>query len=490
MTQSLWMEETLPEFQVLESNQEAAVCIIGAGMAGLCCAYELAKRGKSVIVLERKSLAEGETLRTTAHLTWELDERYQELVPIYGETHTRLIADSHAAAIDYIEKVVTEEQIDCDFTRINGYLFSALGSPKQEVNREQEVLAHLGLSLQLTDKGLLFPHQAKFHIGKYIRGLTEAITKYGGKIYTHTTVTQIEDDAPCTIQTEAGPVISAKQVIVATCTPINDRYMIHTKQAPYRTYVIAAEIPKDHLEDALYWDTAEPYHYIRTQKSRESTEFDWLIIGGKDHKTGQMDHYENLFSSLEEWARLRYPEMGKVKYRWSGQIFAPVDSAAFIGQNPHEPHTYIVTGHSGNGMTYGAIAALLIPDLIEGKNHPWKEVYDPARKSLSSWTNFLKENANVAVQYTDWLTPGEIEHVKKLPSQEGAILREGMEKLAVYKDENEQVHIYSAICPHLWGCVHWNPIEKTWDCPCHGSRFDKEGNTICGPAIKGLEKRS
>lgn len=483
-TKSLWMEEKLPHFRNLENDLEVDICIIGAGLAGLSCAYELAKKGKSVVILERSSLANNETLRTTAHLTWALDSRYYKLIDIYGEDQTKLIAESHAKAIDYIEELVLEEKIDCDFERVNGYL---IAEPKSDIlDKEVEALKKIGLKVKKTPEGLLFPKQAQFHISKYLKGLITAIKKFGGEIYTKTPALHIKDGDPCIVRTEKGNQITAANVIVTTCSPINNRFYIHTKQTPYRTYVIVGTIPKNLTPHALYWDTEDPYHYVRMQDNNQDRSFDWIIIGGEDHKTGQEKENGVLFSLLEAWARQRFSEMGEIKYRWSGQVYEPVDSLAFIGHNPHDNHIYVVTGHSGNGMTYGSISAMLLTDLIFGKKNPWEKLYSPSRKTLSTTTTFLEENGNVALQYLDWLTPGELKSIQKLPDQEGAILRSGLRKIAVYKDKNNQIHAHSAFCPHLGGCVKWNKVEKTWDCPCHGSRFDPYGNVLCGPAKRNL----
>ena len=484
-TKSLWMEEKLPVFQNLKTDFKVDVCIIGAGLAGLSCAYELAKNGKSVAILERGALASNETLRTTAHLTWALDPRYYKLIDIYGQDHTKLIAESHSKAIDYIEKVVLEEKIDCDFERLDGYL---LAEPKSDVlDKEAEALKKIGIKVKKTSEGLLFPKQAQFHISKYLKGLIAAFIKFGGQIYTNTPAMQFKDGTPCIVTTEKGNQITATNIIVTTCSPINNRFFIHTKQCPYRTYVIVATIPKNLTPHALYWDTEDPYHYVRMQTNNQDTVFDWIIIGGEDHKTGQDKENGVLFSLLEAWGRQKFSEMGEIKYRWSGQVFEPVDSLAYIGHNPHDNHTYVVTGHSGNGMTYGSIAAMLLSDLILGKENPWEKLYHPSRKTLSATATFLEENGNVALQYVDWLTPGELKSIEKLPDQEGAILRTGLHKIAVYRDKNNQIHAHSAFCPHLGGCVRWNKVEKTWDCPCHGSRFDPYGNVICGPAKRCLK---
>jgi Rieske Fe-S protein len=332
---------------------------------------------------------------------------------------------------------------------------------------------------------LRFQNQAQFHIIKYLQGLTKAILKHGGKIFGESHVSHVEDGSPCLVKTEGGT-IYAQSVIMATCSPVNNRFLIHTKQAGYRTYVIAASIPKGEIKKALYWDTEDPYHYIRTLE--RDAESEWVIVGGEDHKTGQGISSDRLYEHLEKWARERFHKMGKIQYRWSGQVFEPIDSLSFIGKNPGDKNIYVVTGDSGNGLTHGTIAGILIPALLSHKTHPWEKLYDPSRISFLATGDFVAENVNTALQYKDWFTPGEKKKVEALPTDKGIVLRKGLKKIAVYKDENNEVHVHSAFCPHLGGCVRWNDGEKRWDCPCHASRFDAKGNVITGPALCGLKK--
>jgi nitrite reductase/ring-hydroxylating ferredoxin subunit len=276
--------------------------------------------------------------------------------------------------------------------------------------------------------------------------------------------------------------------VVTTNTPINDRVAIHTKQAPYLTYAIGARVPRGTVARALYWDTLDAYHYIRLQPMGRGR--DVLIVGGEDHKSGQADDQPERWDRLEAWARERFPKMSPVEYRWSGMVMETTDGLAFIGRNPSDAeNVYIATGDSGMGMTHGTIAGILLTDLILGRENPWGAIYDPSRKPVwgMAWKEFLVENANVAKEYArDWIGGGDVSSVKEVRRGEGAILRRGLEKVAVYRDERGTVHERSAVCPHLGCIVHWNPGEKTWDCPCHGSRFDPRGRVISGPASSPL----
>jgi Rieske Fe-S protein len=267
---------------------------------------------------------------------------------------------------------------------------------------------------------------------------------------------------------------------------VNDIVTIHTKQAAYRTFVVGLPVSRGSVPRALYWDTPDPYHYVRLVPG---TEGDVLIVGGEDHKTGQEDDAEERFARLIAWTRERFPTTGDAVYSWSGQIMEPIDGMAFIGRNPGDArNVYIATGDSGNGMTHGTIAGILLTDLILGRDNPWATLYDPSRITLRAASEFAKENLNVAVQYADLVTGGEIDSTDQLASDTGAVLRRGLNKIAAYRDPNGQLHELSAVCPHLGCIVQWNSTEKTWDCPCHGSRFEAQGNVINGPAITGLHR--
>src|SRR5690606_3145136 len=282
-----------------------------------------------------------------------------------------------------------------------------------------------------------------------------------------------------------GHLVTADAVIVATNVPVNDRLAIHTKQAPYMTYVIAAPGPKGSVPPPLAGDTGVPSHYLRIQPAEEA---DLLIVGGEDHKSGQADDTAERHARLEAWARERFPFMGEVGWRWGGQVMESLDYLGYIGRNPmDDDNVYVATGDSGMGLTHGTIAGMLLSDIIAGYENPWAGLYDPARKPLRAAREFAAENANVARQYADWVTGGEVDSAAEVAPGSGALIRRGLHKVAVYRDPSGQLHERSAACPHLGCVVHWNAAEKTWDCPCHGSRFDALGKVINGPANVDLE---
>ena len=494
---SSWMATAdVPDAPALTRDERADVCVVGAGIAGLTTAYLLAKReGRRVVVLDDGPIAGGETCHTTAHLSNANDDRYHELERMHGERGARLAAESHTAAIDFIEEVVRAESIDCDFERLDGYLFVPPGESTEQLGEELRAAHRAGLHeveyvervpYEAYDFGaaLRFPRQGQFHILKYIGGLAEAARRAGATIYTRTHADRIEGGGRARVETSGGAV-EAGAVVVATNTPVNDRVRIHTKQAPYRTYVVGARVPSGSVPTMLLWDTPDPYHYVRLQRADGH---DLLIVGGEDHKTGQAFDFDERYRRLEEWARERFPMIELVEYRWSGQVMEPVDGLAYIGRNPLDAdNVFIATGDSGHGMTHGTIAGLLLTDLITGRENKWASLYDPSRVPARAPLEYAKENLNVAAQYADHLTGGEVNSVEEIGPGAGALLRRGLSKVAAYRDESGALYERSAVCTHLGCVVAWNSSEKSWDCPCHGSRYDpRDGHVLNGPAIKGL----
>ncbi|HSB93780.1 MAG TPA: FAD-dependent oxidoreductase, partial [Flavitalea sp.] len=344
------------------------------------------------------------------------------------------------------------------------------------------------------ERAIRFSRQGQFHILRYLNGLCAAITKSGGTIYCHTRATEISEG-----EVKAnGQSIRAKHIVVATNSPVNDMVTMHTKQFPYRTYVVGALISRGDIAPALWWDSGdsnskwptEPYHYVRL--TDYDSEHYVLIAGGEDHKTGQADKEdileEDRYNKLEQWVRERFPKAGKVIYRWSGQVLEPLDGMAFIGKNPGNENIYIITGDSGNGMTHGTIGGILVTDLIKGTQNPWAEIYDPSRLMWRTPVEFVSEALNMAAQYADYFSKSELDTIYQLGTGEGAIINSGLKKYAIYRDENAAFHAFSAICPHL-GCVlQWNQDERSFDCPCHGSRFSCQGKLMNGPAVTDLNK--
>jgi len=534
-------------FNKLTENISADIVIVGGGIAGISTAYILSQKGKSVVVIEDGFIGSGETGHTTAHITHALDDRYFNLEKLFGKDGAAVAATSHTKAIDFIESVIVKEKIDCDFERVDGYLFSSSTDDKETLDKEIEATHRAGLATELVSKSPLtsfdtgpcikFPSQAQFHPIKYLQGLSKSISlNKNCRIFTETHVQEVSETA---VKTSDGFEIQAKDIVIATNAPIVDKVSkIYEKQIPYRTYVIGALIKKGSVPKGLYWDTGDkeskntiqPYHYVRIQKLEKSDldfdmvsdvadkeqdskvkeedidddgrEYDLLIIGGEDHKTGNENDIVERHSYLESWAKQRFP-IKKVLFKWSGQVMEPIDSLAFIGINPMNNESkkknkvYIATGDSGNGMTHGTIAGILLSDLILEKQNEWAGLYNPSRTISkqekdddSQQKNNNSNNDNPEDNPTSINKSQSKLIIDSLSYGQGAIIEEDPKNpIAVYKDKSGQVRTFSAKCTHLGCTVTWNPLEQSFDCPCHGSRFFNNGKVINGPANSELEEK-
>jgi glycine/D-amino acid oxidase-like deaminating enzyme/nitrite reductase/ring-hydroxylating ferredoxin subunit len=480
----------------LNRDETADVVVVGSGIAGMSVAYELAKAGKDVVIIDRGPIGKGMTSRTTAHLTAQCDDGFDQLISRRGEEIAKLWYQSQAACLDRIEANQEELGIACDFRRLDGHLFHAPGTDDGIIDTEYEATKKVGMPIQRENgvpfKGkdatpsLRYPNQATFHPLKYLAGLAASIKDKGGRFYAETTVDHVEEDENGVLVKAGKYAVKASHAVVATNSPINDKYAIHTKQAPYRTYAMAFALPKGVLPDGLYWDTLEAYHYVRLQPGKG--ENDILIVGGADHKSGEADDADARFLALDAWMRNLLPELGEELHRWSGQIQETIDYCGFIGRNPGEKRTFISTGDSGQGITHGAVAGMLISDLILKGQSPWEEVYDPARKPVKAAGTFLSENVTVAKNFAEYVAPGEIVSWDELKPGQGAIVRKGLSKVAAYRDDNGKLFLRSAACTHLGCHLHWNSFERCWDCPCHGSQFAPDGTALNGPAFAPLSE--
>ena len=497
-TQSVWKSEPTSAFPPLRVNATCDVCIIGGGIAGMSVAYELARQGQRVMVLDARDVGGGQTAQTTAHLASALDDRFSELSRVHGEEKARLAYESHARAIDEIQAIVARESIDCDFVRVEGYLM--LGSPEHEklLDAELDAARRIGfpgverlarVQLDSFDSGpcLLFPRQARVHPLRYLAGLAKAVERAGGTIHARTRISGVSGGGVAKVETSDGFEVRAGAVVVATNSPIHLRYPLHSKQAPYRTYALALRVPAGTLPDALYWDTCDPYHYVRLAAGNDG--FSLLIVGGEDHRTGTSDDAEERYHRLDQWARLRFPVWGDVVHRWSGQVLEPFDHLAFIGSDPSgRRNVFVATGDSGHGMTHGALAGMILSDLVLGRDNPFRDLYEPSRKTLRAATDYARDNVPVARELTRWIVPERRRRASEVQRGQGAIIQRGLRKLAVYRDDDGVIHERSAVCTHLGCVVQWNSDAKSWDCPCHGSRFAPTGEVLNSPAVSPLHE--
>jgi glycine/D-amino acid oxidase-like deaminating enzyme/nitrite reductase/ring-hydroxylating ferredoxin subunit len=489
-TSSFWrVSVPARSFASLSGDLEADVAVVGAGITGLTTALLLKRVGKRVVVLEKDDLGSGTSGSTSAHLSTMPDWGYATLEKKHGKLTTSEVARSLAGAIGMIESLAEELRIDCGFSRIDGYYAAEREKHDSDVDRELGAARRAGLLVEGTNRvpvpfsissAVLFPQQARFHPLAYLNGLAERIEGDGSHVFSRTRVTGLSDGAPCEVRTSLGTV-RAGSIVLATHSPLGFN-LLQTEIAPYRSYCIAFTT-EDTLGDVLLWNTEQPYDYFRKQPTDAG---DVVIVGGKDHKTAHDSELE-AFERLERYVRERF-QVRELLNRWSAEYFEPSDGLPYIGISPGAKHSYVATGFSGDGLTWGTAAAGFIADVIAGKH---KDVPPPLRASrfrpLASAGHFLKENADVAARFVvDRLKAERGADFDAIRPGDGKVLAHDGKKLAVYRDQNGELTIRSAICPHLKCVVRFNAAERSWDCPCHGSRFDVQGRVIDGPALSDL----
>jgi glycine/D-amino acid oxidase-like deaminating enzyme/nitrite reductase/ring-hydroxylating ferredoxin subunit len=495
---SYWLETTArTAFPRLDHDVDVDVAIVGGGITGLTAAILLQREGRTVAVVEAAQVAEAETGLSSAHLATHHDLYYDDTIHRFGESKARLVAESRKAALDRIESLAREHMIACDFERVPGYLYELDEACIDELLEEAEACMRVGIGCEFvpdvpgyfeTAGALRFRDQAQLHPRKYVLGLAHAFAREGGLIYEHTRVTGVEDGRPCRVVTDHG-VVHARHAIVAANVPVNNRLFLITKIASYRSYVIGARIPATGAPYGLFWDTLDPYHYVRVHMTEHGP---LLIVGGEDHKTGKEVDVDEHWTKLEDWTRSHF-RIDSIDFRWSGQIIQPADGLPYIGRNSLEANVLVATGYAGDGLTNGTIAAMLCSDLVAGRVSPWAEVYDATRiKAFASAREYIAENLDFPAHLVGELFKSPETHaLSQVPPGEGRLVQLGKERLAIYKTQNGTAHAFSPVCPHMGCHVTWNAGEKSWDCPCHGSRFACDtGEVLNGPAVSGLSPKS
>ncbi|HVS33151.1 MAG TPA: FAD-dependent oxidoreductase, partial [Thermoanaerobaculia bacterium] len=487
-TTSLWLESSpAPRHEPLRRDGlHVDVAIVGAGITGLTAAVLLKQRGRTVAVIEKERVGGGETGNTTAHITEAVDARYYFIARVFDKEAARLVAQASRASIEQIAQLVHEFAIQCRFKRVPGYLYTEKRSFVAEVKREAQAAAEAGLAAKYVSEvplpfairgGVLFENQAQFHPQEYLAGLAARIHGDGSFLFERTHVRGIEDGEPCVIETDGGK-LTAGAVIQATNVPIVSFTTLHVKDAAYRTYAMAYPSKGAH-PDGLFWDTAEPYHYTRWQETGEG---EFMIVGGSDHKVGQEADTEKCFTGLQQYVDEHFGPQ-QPRYRWSGQVIDPVDGLPYIGRSGN---IYVSTGYAGQGMTFGTAGAMICADLITGRENAWAELFDWKRvHARGAIKDFISENVDYPRRMImDRLVRSNVEtkDVADVKPGEGKIVSVGGRKLAVHRDDAGTLHALSPVCTHMGCDVAWNDAERTWDCPCHGSRFKTTGEVLNGPA--------
>lgn len=497
-TESIWQSgiSKSEKFNHTQFNIESVydVLIVGGGITGLTSALLLQKAGKKCVLAEAHSIGYGTTGGTTAHLNTILDNPYNQIEKDFGQEGAELVAEATQEAIDLVYKNIKDHNIECDFEYLSGYLYAESDEQGDELEKIYEASIRAGISARITSdipipipfkKAIVFDGQAQLHPLKYIYGLAEVFLKNGGIILENTFIRNLESENNIHVARSDLFSIKAQNIIYATHIPpgIN---LLHFRCAPYRSYAVGFKISDHIYPQVLTYDMQNPYHYFRTQMIDDEK---YLIVGGADHKTGHGDPDES-FKKLEDYVKKIYGSIS-IKYKWSAQYYEPADGLPYIGKLPgFNKGIFTASGFSGNGITLGSIAGKILASLIKGEENKFADLFDPGRiKPVAGFTEFVKENTDVAYRFiADRLSVTEVDSLQELELDSGAVVEYKDKKLAVYKDLAGELHILNPVCTHAKCIVNWNNAEKSWDCPCHGARYDINGAVLTGPASKSLQK--
>ncbi len=483
-----WESVASHRYPSLNRDMAVDVVVVGAGITGLTAALLLQRQGKRVAILEAFQIGSGTSGATTAHLTTDTDHDYTVLVRSYGVERAALVRRSLTEAIDRIEMLAKTERIDCQFRRVPGYLYTEKRADLEWLDEELEALQSVGMPVERVaevplpfkiQRGILFSHQAAFHPLLYLNGLAKAFVEAGGLLFEQSKVASFTSGSPCTVVTSQGTV-TADQLILATHTPLGLN-PLHAALAPVRSFVLSLRTSR-RVPDALFWDTEEPYNYLRLLSPEVPGV---VIVGGKDRKTAHGREADS-FAELEAYARERFDDAVFLE-RWSAQLYDPADHVPFIGKSPVGESTYLATGFSGDGMTYGTLAGVMLSEQIFGRKTPYDDLYRPARLRLSGLKELVHDQLDVAKKFVGDRLPGKLPHsIADMAPSTGRVVSIDGKKIAAYCDASGKARTFSAVCPHLGCLVRWNESNGSFDCPCHGSRFSDTGDVIEGPSVSGL----
>ncbi|WP_131781707.1 FAD-dependent oxidoreductase [Legionella gresilensis] len=491
---SLW--ETISKreknYPILDNDIEVDVAIVGGGITAITAANELIAAGKRVAILEAHQVGGLTTGYSTGNLYVAVQPFYQSIEKKFNLDTARVVAQSRLKAIDYVEKNVVEKNISCHFTRRPWYCYFQ-GEERISMEKEVELLKRLDIDIDYTSemplavafkKAAVIPNQARFNPLQYVISMAAYLHEKGCMIYENTPVTHYEEKDVCFLYTKNGKKVTAKKLFLATHSPIGINYA-HFFTAPYRSYVVAVHLRNNQCPEGHFWDLSKKSH-IFSAHAYKSDEPELMMLSGSHHKTGQEyyteKHYKELESELKSCLSIE-----DIAFKWSAQHYQSADDVPYIGLAAKTAkHTFMATGYFADGLTYGTVAGLAIADLILDKTMPFNGVYQSNRHTIGASLGFLtKENINVAKQYSKDLPIFAKTNFESIAEGEGKIVEINQEKFAVCRDNNE-LHMVSAVCTHMKCIVNWNRAEKTWDCPCHGSRFTKQGKVIEGPAMMDL----
>lgn len=499
-TTSYWRaSQALPRFARLDTDRQFDVVVIGAGITGLTAAYLLKREGVRVALIDRGRAVDIDTCQTSGHLSCVLDTSLVDLVSRFGDDHARAAWDAGLSAMSTIDEIVRQESIDCAFAWVPGYVHAPVDRAPTKgdidtLHNDADAAARLGFDARFVRAApfverpaMEIDNQARFNPRQYLRALLERIDGDGCAVFENSGALDVTND-PVTVVTEHGT-LTCRDIVIATHNPISglagmaSSTLLQTGLSLYTSYVAGGRAPKGSVPDALFWDTDTPYKYLRIDPHPS---YDYVVFGGGDHKTGQADDTRTCAETLERAFHALVPKI-EIEHHWSGQVIETHDGLPFIGFT--ESHQFIATGFSGNGLTFGTLSGVMAADALTGRENPWRKLFDPKRSTLEHgvvW-DYLKQNSDYPYyMIRDRFAGGEGRSLRGVARGTGKVVELDGQPVAVHRGADGAVTLLSAVCTHMGCRVRWNQLENSWDCPCHGSRFDASGHVMSGPAEKPL----
>ncbi|RMZ59491.1 FAD-dependent oxidoreductase [Chryseobacterium nematophagum] len=492
---SIWQEEIKRYTSEADFQQLYDVVIVGGGITGISTALKLQQAGKKCILLEAANMGFGTTGGTTAHLNDFFDTTYTEAINDFGLYNAQLFAEVGKEAIEIIETNIKNFAINCDFAKKSAYLFALNKEQQKKLKDIVEGASKVGHEMKYVneipfpipfEEAVIIPDQGQFHPIKYCRGLSDVFLSLGGIIQEDCLCESHDEHEDFVMVKTSKGKVKAKYLVYATHIPPGLN-VLHFTNAAYRSYAIAFSLKDNHYPWELGYDLNEPYHYYRIQEINGEN---LLIAGGEDHKTGHEENTGECFSRLENYVRQHF-NVETAYYSWSSQYYEPVDGFPYIGKLPgNNGKIFTATGFRGNGMIFGTISSQILTDLIILGKSKYEEIFSPSRiKPIAGFSNFVKEGSEVVFDFMkDKLFTEKILSLSEIESGEAKVIQYEGESYALYKETNGKVHLVKSTCPHALCEVRWNSAELSWDCPCHGSRFNINGKMLTGPTVKGLQK--
>jgi glycine/D-amino acid oxidase-like deaminating enzyme/nitrite reductase/ring-hydroxylating ferredoxin subunit len=478
----------------LQGDIETDVAIVGAGMVGLSSALQLRRAGRRVVVLEALKVGRQVTARSTAKITSQHGLIYQTLEKSFGADGARSYGAANQAGLEQILRSVEELGIECELERKAAYVYSRSGEQLAALEQEAETARRLGLPASFTRDcplpfavagAVRFDDQAQFNPCKYLLGLADAVRERGGLLFEGTRVLSVEHGEPCRVTTDHGTV-TARDVIDATHLPLVSEGKFFAKAYPYSHVAVAARIDAGRAPEGMFISTEQPSHSIRTARWGDEV---WLVAVGGGFKPGHPDETDRMLEDLRSFLRTEFA-VDAIGYAWTNEDYESMDGMPFVGRaSAASGHLYVATGFNAWGITNGAAAGMILADLIAGQSNPWAEVFDATRtKPLAGAKSFIGENVAAGAHLVEGYVKSRATSPAELAPGEAGILKLDGKRVAALRDEAGQLHAVSAVCTHLGCVVGWNPVDRTWDCPCHGSRFAPDGTVIHGPATSALKR--